>query len=53
MDGFVISGKAFVVCEELRALAERNKGLTVVEMLKQQNIQVQQVGASTSEHKEA
>ena len=33
MDGFVISGKAFVVCEELRALAERNKGLTVAEML--------------------
>ena len=36
MDGFVMSGKAFTVCEDLRILAERNKGITVAELLTQQ-----------------
>ena len=36
MDGFIIAGKAFAVCEDLRMLAERNKGKTVAELLKEQ-----------------
>ena len=39
MDGFVMSGKAFAVCEDLRILAERNKGITVAEFLKQQRLE--------------
>jgi hypothetical protein len=35
MDGFVMAGKAFAVCEDLRLLAEQNKGKTVVELLNQ------------------
>lgn len=39
MDGFVMSGKAFAVCEDLRILAERNKGITVAELLKKQRLE--------------
>ena len=31
-----LSGKAFTVCEDLRQLAEQNKGVTVDEYLKEQ-----------------
>ena len=33
MDGFIIAGKAFTVCEDLRQIAERNKGKTVAEVI--------------------
>lgn len=36
MDGFMLAGKAFAVCEDLRLLAEKNKGKTVAEMLMEQ-----------------
>ena len=57
MDGFVIAGKAFAVYEELRVLAERNKGITVAELLKKQrlerihNAEAQQFGVSVEELK--
>lgn len=35
MEGFIIAGKAFCVCEDLRQLAEQHKGMTVDEVLKQ------------------
>ena len=33
MDGFIIAGKAFTVCEDLRQIAEQNKGKTVAEVI--------------------
>jgi methylphosphotriester-DNA--protein-cysteine methyltransferase len=35
MEGFIIAGKAFCVCEDLRQLAKQHKGMTVDEVLKQ------------------
>lgn len=35
MEGFIIAGKAFCVCEDLRQLAEHHKGMTVDGVLKQ------------------
>ena len=34
MQGFRIEGKAYCVCDELRAFAEKHKGITVGEFLK-------------------
>ena len=34
MEGFRVEGKAYCVCEELRAFAERHKGMKVAEFLK-------------------
>ena len=36
MNGLAIAGKAFVVCEDIRQVAEQNKGKTVAEYLKEQ-----------------
>ena len=33
MNGFIISGKAFTVCEDLRQIAEQYKGKTVAEVV--------------------
>ena len=35
MNGFIIAGKAFCVCEDLRQFADAHKGITVGEILKQ------------------
>ena len=57
MEKLVMSGKAFAVCEDLRILAERNKGITVAELLKQQRLEriyeaeAKQFGVSVSELK--
>lgn len=50
MDGFVMSGKAFAVCEDLRILAERNKGITVAELLQKQRLE-QELGTTAEEPK--
>lgn len=38
MDGFRIEGKAFCVCEELKQLAEQNKGKTVADLLRERRL---------------
>ena len=38
MDGFKIAGKAFAVCEDLRQIAEQNKGKTVAEILAKERL---------------
>jgi hypothetical protein len=35
MEGFMMAGKAFCVCEDLKQFAEQHKGKTVSEFLKQ------------------
>ncbi len=35
MEGFVISGKLFCVCEDLRVLAEENKGKTIADVMRE------------------
>ncbi len=36
MDGFKIVGRAFAVCEDLRIIAEQNKGKTVAQYMYEQ-----------------
>ena len=38
MQGFMIAGKAHCVCEELRAFAEKQKGMKVAEFLKRRKL---------------
>ena len=39
MDGFVIAGKAFCVCEDLRMFAEKHKGKTLNEVLRERRLE--------------
>lgn len=39
MDGFIIAGKAFCVCEELRQFAKQHPNKSVAEWLKQLRIE--------------
>jgi hypothetical protein len=54
MDGFVIAGKAFCVGEEVRQIAEQNKGKTVGEYLRMRKIEqneAKQFGMSLEEYR--
>lgn len=54
MDGFIIEGKAFCVCEDLRQIAEQNKGKTVGEYLRQRRIEqneAKQFGMTLEEYR--
>lgn len=35
MAGFFVAGKAFCVCEDLKQLAEENKGKTVADLMRE------------------
>lgn len=57
MDGFIIAGKAFCVCEELRQFAEQHPNKKVSEWLKQrreeklEEAEARQFGLSLDEYR--
>jgi AraC-like DNA-binding protein len=54
MDGFIITGKAFCVVEDLRQFAEQHKGKTLNEVLRKRRLEeaeAKQFGMTPSEYR--